>query len=643
MKNNLLILFALLITTIGYSQSFTIDNITYYVLAGTDDVRINSYNGPGGDIIIPSTVTAGGNTYDVVQIDGVVFYQKQITSVVIPNSITSIGSLVFGDNQLTSITLPDNLLTLGHGAFQQNQLTDVTIPGSLVEISSGAFQANVITSLIIEEGVTIIDNFAFYNNQLQSITIPSSMTLMGNSVFDLNTLNTVISEGNPPATIETFSQDTFGSNRSAIDLTIPAGLTAVYTSAEWTGFNSVTQDFAVGDSYLVGNLYYEITSTTNNTATAIDYDMAGGTVLDIPTTIPNGLISYDVTAIGDNAFFNNQLTDLTLPNSITSIGSTAFQANDLETLTIPDSVLSMGEEAFHNNEITSLTIGAGITIISDGVFNSNLLTTITIPANVTTIGNESFRSNDLQTLIIPNTITSIGENAFSGNQLTSVTLSNNLTSISEEAFAGNLLTSVIIPQGITNIEAGAFGENSISTITFPDSVTNIGADAFIYNQLTTVVIPSSVTNIGGSAFQDNLLTDVYSESFVPPTIVTGSGDTFDDRSTINLHIPEGTTDVYVTDAGALWTGFNSVTEDAVLGAEDFELTNDVTVITTSEMLTVLNSANMHLKNYSLYNISGALIATGTESEIATSSMASGIYVLTLEFNTGTAIKKVIVQ
>jgi len=642
MKNNLLILFALFLTTIGYSQ-FTIDNLTYYIIPNTNTVRINSYNGPGGAVIIPATVTAGGTTYDVIQIDGVVFYQKQLTSVILPNSITSIGSIAFGDNQLTSIVIPNSVTTLGNGAFQQNQLTSVTIPGSISVIESGTFQQNLLTTVTLSDGISTISDFAFYNNQLQDITIPNSMTMMGNSVFDLNPLSTVTSEGTTPAMIETFSQDTFGSNRSAIDLTIPPGTPAAYIAAQWTGFNSVTEAFEVGDTYMVDFITYEITSTAQNNAKAIDYDMAGGTTVSLPTTIPNGLLNYNVTEIGDEAFRDKGLTSVDFPSTMTNFGFAAFAENELTTISIPDGMTSIGDSAFSNNMISSVMLPTSLVIIEGDAFKSNNLQSITIPDNVTTIEGAAFAYNDLTTVALSSSLTTIGQEAFAYNEIASIDIPDSVTTIVEEAFLDNKLTSVSLGSGLTTIANGVFGINELTAITIPDNITSIGEYAFFQNLLTEIVFHEDITSIGSQAFQDNLLTDVFSESLIPPTITTdgGSQDTFDDRSMIDLHIPEGTTNVYVTNAGALWTGFNTVTE--ILGTSDFALDNAIKIVTSENKVSVVFSNNIKLQNYTVYGLSGAKIATGNATEISTTSFASGVYVIKLDFNKGTLVKKVLVK
>ena len=67
--------------------------------------------------------------------------------------------------------------------------------------------------------------------------------------------------------------------------------------------------------------------------------------------IPEKISGVEVTSIGDSAFSRNELTSVTIPNSVTSIGWGAFSRNQLTSVTIPSSVTSIGNSAFYKNDL----------------------------------------------------------------------------------------------------------------------------------------------------------------------------------------------------------------------------------------------------------------------------------------------------
>ncbi|NJM79400.1 MAG: T9SS type A sorting domain-containing protein [Flavobacterium sp.] len=52
---------------------------------------------------------------------------------------------------------------------------------------------------------------------------------------------------------------------------------------------------------------------------------------------------------------------------------------------------------------------------------------------------------------------------------------------------------------------------------------------------------------------------------------------------------------------------------------------------------------MQLENYTVYNLSGQKIAKGIETEIETTTFSSGIYIINLNFDRGSVVKKVVIK
>lgn len=115
---------------------------------------------------------------------------------------------------------------------------------------------------------------------------------------------------------------------------------------------------------------------------------------------------YDDTQLGNNMplFLNNNLIDVTIPDSVINIGNVAFvNCYELTNIIIPDSVRSIGNSAFSGLHITNVIIGSGIENINDGVFNNcNNLISITIKATTPpTIYSNTLVSTNNCTFYVP--------------------------------------------------------------------------------------------------------------------------------------------------------------------------------------------------------------------------------------------------
>jgi hypothetical protein len=177
-----LILSALLLASAFQTAFGTYISGDYIYQVFDDQVHLSGYTGAGGAVTIPNTF----NSYPVVIIERNAFRGRALTSVSIPNSVTSIGESAFQQcSSLASVSIPNSVTSIGESAFEQcSSLASVSIPYSVTSIGSYAFSGTALTAVSIPNGVTSIGSGAFsYCYNLTSVTIPNSVTSIGANAF----------------------------------------------------------------------------------------------------------------------------------------------------------------------------------------------------------------------------------------------------------------------------------------------------------------------------------------------------------------------------------------------------------------------------------------------------------------------------
>ena len=123
--------------------------------------------------------------------------------------------------------------------------------------------------------------------------------------------------------------------------------------------------------YGIGNLYYYLDFSSMEAIIADKNSYSGSLV--IPEKLYSRWGTFTITGIYASAFENcDNLTSVTIPNSVTSIGDNAFSScSGLTSVTIPNSVTSIGDRAFYVCEsLKSITIPNSVTSIGDCSFEA---------------------------------------------------------------------------------------------------------------------------------------------------------------------------------------------------------------------------------------------------------------------------------
>ena len=356
-----------------------------------------------------------------------------LTSVEIPNSVTSIGEKAFyGCTKLTNVHISD-LAAWRNIDFADKYANPMYFARNLY------LNAKLVTELVIPEGVTNIKDYVFYNcNCLTSVAIPNSVTNIGAYAFYGCTGITSVTI---PNSVKSIGSGAFAGCNSLTDLHIEDGGTELSFGSY--GSAAASTRFAgcpLVNIYIGRNLSYYYNEYDNNSQPPFS-DLG---------TLRSVIIGDSVTSISSYMFLNSAIKSIIIGSSVTSIGN--IYRTTLEKV-VNYSSLNITKGSSDNG---------GIAYYADYVYN-----------NCTTVGDFVFSTlNGVNYLV-----------AYTGNE-TSIELPADYNGgnyeIAEDAFSGcHQLVSVVIPNSVTRIGNGAFEDcTSLITVTVGTSVQFIHRDAF---------------------------------------------------------------------------------------------------------------------------------------------------------------------
>lgn len=168
--------------------------------AADGEVTITDYIGTSEHVLIPDTIDG----LPVTALGHRAFYEKTVTTVVVPDSVTEIGAACFsGDNYLVSLKLPDGLKRLPPASLEScMRLYDFDLPQSLEKIYSSVFEFNYyLTHLTLPSSLTEIEQLNFIGLYgLQSLTLAED-----NAAFKLDETNGLLMTADGTRLLHCFS------------------------------------------------------------------------------------------------------------------------------------------------------------------------------------------------------------------------------------------------------------------------------------------------------------------------------------------------------------------------------------------------------------------------------------------------------
>lgn len=562
--------------TTGWSNLYPalIDDPFVWVTNG-GGITITGFSGSDVDLPIPGTISG----LPVTGIGAGAFANSQLTTVMIPASVTNIGAAPFqGCINLTGISVdPANpaLVSLGGVLFNRAQTALVEFPAGLPA-----------TSYAIPENVTNVADQAFYGcASLTNITISSTVVEIGNEVFfgctDLAAIS--VAAGNPayfsvegilfnhsqtaliawppanpaasyviPNGVTTIEDGAFAECTNLISVTIPTSVTSIGASTFEDDYNLISLYFegnapGIGTGAFFGDFdacaYYPPGASGWTTFPTIPATPASGSlqVIISPSAAINAGAQWQV----DNGPWQNVETVMT--NLATGAHTVTFNTFDGWSPTTP---LSQSV-SISPNSFTTITANFVPTNFDYSISQG----TVTINAYLGTNAVVSIPGvlSDLP-------VTGIAAFAFpfAEGSLTSVTIPASVTNIDGDTFydCTNLSEINADPQNpaYTSVNGVLFNKSETTLVQYPaglvgsyvvpTDVTNI-EDAFAGCLLTNVTLSASVANIDPNAFLGCSGLAAINVASANPAYGSLGGVLFNKMQTIIVQFPPGLTGSYV--------------------------------------------------------------------------------------------------
>lgn len=346
------------------ANEYTEGNYMYTVDDNGDATITSSASSLSGDVTVPSKL--GG--HKVIAIGDKAFYlRSKITSITVPDTITTIGYHAFGYcSNLVKIDMGNNLTSIGDSAFDEcEKLETVIIPNSVSYIGKSAFSYCLnLSEINLPDSLEKIEYQTFYYcASLSNITIPYGVTGIGaRAFFECVSLENVII----PETATFIDTAAFSGCKSLKNIVIPNGTNYIGLSA-----------FANCSSL-------ENISISDTVKTISDSAFKG--CVSLETLI----IPDSVTSIGIEMCSScRSLSKVVIGDGVTDIPDKAFQGcTGLNEIVIGNSVETIYEYAFKNCiNLDSVVLGSSVTALDSDVFNGcENLEYVHIPAETTFIG-----------------------------------------------------------------------------------------------------------------------------------------------------------------------------------------------------------------------------------------------------------------
>ena len=319
------------------------------------------------------------------------------------------------------------------------------------------------------------------------------------------------------------------------------------------GLTTVASAQSSDQYFETGGLGYIILSAEDRTVevTALHSSTFYRGNINIPPSVVYNGETYNVVALGEEAFEGSTLSSVTIPSSVIEIKRGCFfnVMGSLSAINIPASVTSIGEYAFVVQNLTAINVdennpsyrtidgmlfskdtatlmacpaakSGAITLPQNTKYIANYaftfcfyITGVTLHEGISSIGCRAFWSNRrLNNIVIPSSVSHIGPNPFAYClALDNLTLSDGnmhyyLDGMMIYSADGDSLLSahksadsVFLPNTLRYVNGFGLNQN-VRYVNVPDGVTTIGDETFNGSTLVSIDLPNHLDLMGEGAF-----------------------------------------------------------------------------------------------------------------------------------------------
>lgn len=233
MKKVILLFLVAMQNVYTFADSVEIDGVVYNIIEKAKYAEVESSHNTWS-ITIPDSIEYNGEMYPVESIGRTAFYFNGLSSISIPKTVNRIGGFAFeGCNNLSSVHISDleswcNVeisgidgcpLYYGHHLYiNGTEITSIDIPNSITSIGKVIFAGSSITSINIPNSVTSIGDYAFCEcKSLSNVQLPNSITKINNGLFRKSAISTI----DIPLSVDSIGNSSFASCNNLTSIVIP--------------------------------------------------------------------------------------------------------------------------------------------------------------------------------------------------------------------------------------------------------------------------------------------------------------------------------------------------------------------------------------------------------------------------------------